>query len=89
MKKLRADIDQWLDRLDRNWEAMPVKRQRQIIMYFFAVYALLSAAVIFNVCRSAAQTGDSLAVEYIHTPSHAEKKSHAEPQDSLKPILKK
>lgn len=54
MNKLRANIDQCLESLDKNWEAMPIKRQHQVILYFFAAYVLLTAVVILNVCRDTA-----------------------------------
>lgn len=87
MKKLRADIDQWLEGLDRHWDAMPVKRQHQVVLYFFAAYALLSAVVIFNVCRDTAEAKNNIAVKHIENPAGKENAAHR--QDSLKPILKK
>ncbi|OHT43670.1 hypothetical protein [Flavobacterium tructae] len=87
MKKLRADIDQWLKGIDKHWEAMPVKRQHQVVLYFFAAYALLSAVVIFNVCHDTAEAKNNIAVEHIENPTGKESTAHR--QDSLKPILKK
>ena len=78
MKKLKADIDQWLEGLDKHWEAMPIKRQHQVILYFFAAYALLTAIVIFNVYRDTAHARNSLAV--IKNPNPAGKESPAELQ---------
>ncbi|MGE6352956.1 nitrogen regulatory IIA protein [Flavobacterium sp. NPDC079362] len=85
MNKLRANIDQWLQGLDRNWEAMPIKRQHQVILYFFAAYVLLTAVVILNVCRDMAYAGNNVAIEHIESPATAGKESPA----SLKPIKKK
>ena len=89
MKKLRANIDHWLDGLDRNWDAMPIKRQHQVILCFFAAYVLLTAAVIFNVCRDTALARNNIAVEHIQNPAQPEKESQASVKDTLKPILKK
>jgi len=89
MKKLRANIDQWLDRLDKNWEAMPIKRQHQVILYFFTAYVLLTAVVIFNVCRDTVEAKNSLAVEHIDNTAQAGKESAAQQQDFQKPIIKK
>lgn len=89
MKKLRANIDQWLERLDKQWDEMPIRRQHRIILYFFAAYALLTAVVIFNVCRDTATARNSLNVEHIENPAPQGKESPAQMQDSLKPILKK
>ena len=89
MKKLRADIDQWLEGLDKHWEAMPIKRQHQVVVYFFAAYALLTAVVIFNVYRDTADARNSLSVEHIQNPAPKGNESPESIQDSLKPIFKK
>lgn len=88
MKILRTKIDQWLEKLDKDWEAMPVKRQHLVIRYFFAAYVLLTAVVIFNVCHDAAATRNSMAVEHIENTAPSGKQSPAPLQDSLKKILK-
>jgi hypothetical protein len=89
MNKLRANINQWLEGLDKNWKAMPIKRQHQVILYFFAAYVLLTAVVIFNVCRDTVYAGNNIAIEHIESPASAGKESPASLQDSLKPIKKK
>ncbi|MFH6988448.1 nitrogen regulatory IIA protein [Flavobacterium collinsii] len=88
MNKLRANINQWLEGLDRNWEAMPIKRQHQVMLYFFAAYVLLTAVVIFNVCRDTAYARNNMAVEHIENPVSAGKESAAPLQDYLKKIFK-
>ncbi|MEN2489070.1 nitrogen regulatory IIA protein [Flavobacterium sp. B11] len=89
MKKLRANIGLWLERLDKDWEAMPIKRQHQVILHFFAAYVLLTAVVVFNVCRDTAYAKNNMAVEHIQNPAQPEKESQASVKDTLKPILKK
>lgn len=89
MNKLRANIDQWLEGLDKNWEAMPIKRQHQVILYFFAAYVLLTAVVILNVCRDTVYARNNMAIEHIESPASAGKVSPAFLQDSVKPIKKK
>lgn len=89
MKKLRADIDQWLEGLDKHWEAMPIKRQHQVVVYFFAAYVLLTAVVLFNVCRDTAEARNSLAVEHIQNPAPSAKDRPSFLLDSVNPILKK
>lgn len=85
MNKLRANIDQWLEGLDKNWEAIPIKRQHQVILCFFAAYVLLNAVVILNVCRDTLYARNNVAIENIESPASAGKESPA----SLKPIKKK
>ena len=89
MNKLRANINQWLEGLDKNWEAMSIKRQHQVILYFFAAYVLLTAVVIFNVCRDTAYARNNMALEHIDSPASAREESRASLKDSLKPIKKK
>ncbi|MFH6936030.1 nitrogen regulatory IIA protein [Flavobacterium sp. FlaQc-30] len=89
MEKLRANIDMWLERLDKDWEAMPIKRQHQVILYFFTAYALLTAVIIFNVCRDTAHAKNTMAVEQMQNPAQPEKESQASVKDTLKTILKK
>ncbi|MFH7001577.1 MULTISPECIES: nitrogen regulatory IIA protein [Flavobacterium] len=89
MKKLRANIDHCLEGLDRNWDAMPIKRQHQVILCFFAAYVLLTAVVIFNVCLDTEHAKNNMAVEHIQSPAQPEKENQASVKDTLKPILKK
>lgn len=89
MKKLRANINHWLEGLDKNWEAMPIKKQHQVILYFFAAYVQLTAVAIFNVCHDTASAKNNMNVEHIQNPAQPRKESKASVQDSLKPILKK
>lgn len=88
MKKLKADIDQWLEGLDKNWESMPVKKQHRVIQYFFAAYVMLTIVVIFNVCRGKAGDRNNPAAQHIQSPAGFEK-GNPKQQESLKPILKK
>jgi hypothetical protein len=88
MKKLRAAIDQWLEGLDKNWEAMPVKKQHRVILYFFAAYVTLTTISILNVCRGKADAGNNPAAQHIQNPAGFEK-GNPKQQDSLKRISKK
>lgn len=49
MKKLRAPIEWYFDKLDDRWRAMPLSKQRQYTLYFFVGYLLLTAVVIGKV----------------------------------------
>jgi len=35
MKKLRANMDRYFDKLDERWQALPVRKQHQYTLYFF------------------------------------------------------
>lgn len=72
--------------LDR--EAMPIKRQHKVILYFFTAYALLTAVVLFNVCRDTAEARNSLDAEHPEKPNPVRKESPSQLQDSLTSILK-
>ena len=48
MKKLRANMDRYFDKLDERWQALPVRKQHQYTLYFFVGYLLLTAGVIFK-----------------------------------------
>lgn len=77
-----------MDQLDKNWETMPIKRQHEVILYFFTAYFLLTAILIFNVCRDTAETENSLPFKHMQNLDPAANKSPDQLQDSLKPILK-
>ena len=49
MKKLRANIDRYFDKLEERWQALPVRKQHQYTLCFFVGYLLLTAGVIFKV----------------------------------------
>ena len=51
MKKLRANMDRYFDKLDERWQALPVRKQHQYTLYFFVGYLLLTAGVIFKVWK--------------------------------------
>lgn len=68
MKKLRANIAQWLDRLEKSWELLPVENQHKYILYFFTVYLLLTAWIIFKIWHETAKFHNAMTVEDIESP---------------------
>lgn len=88
MKKLRAKISKWFDRLDEQWRTLPVKRQRRYTLLLFGGYALLSLVVILKVCYDVAQSNNKITIEHIENPVIQQKKSQVPPQDSISKILK-
>lgn len=89
MKNLRTIINNWFDRLDERWRALPLKRQHRYTLLLFAGYALLSVAVIAKVCYDISKPGNGMAIEHIENPVIQQKKSPVLPQDSITTILKR
>lgn len=88
MKKLRTKISKWFDRLDEQWQQLPVKRQHRYTLLLFAGYALLSLVVMLKVCYDVAQSNNKITIEHIENPVIRQKKSPVSPQDSISKILK-
>lgn len=88
MKNLRTTINNWFDKLDGQWRAMPVKKQHRYTLILFAGYALLSIIVLIKVCYDVAQPDNTLTIEHIENPINRQNKSSVSPQDSIKTILK-
>jgi hypothetical protein len=68
MKSLKTTIDKWLDKQDKRWQALPVKKQHRYILYFFAVYLLLTAIVIAKIWDDARTSQKSMVIEPIENP---------------------
>ena len=89
MKNLRTKIDNWFERLDERWKALPVGKQRRYTLLFFAGYLLLSVAVMLKVCYDVAKSDNKITIEHIENPIIKKEKSSAPPLDSIETILKK
>ena len=68
MKKLRANMDRYFDKLDERWQALPVRKQHQYTLYFFVGDQLLTAGVIFKVWYDTTKSGNDMIIEHIETP---------------------
>lgn len=88
MENLRTTINNWFDKLDGQWRAMPVKKQHRYTLLLFAGYALLSIIVLIKVCYDVAQPDNTLTIEHIENPINGQNKSSVSPQDSINIILK-
>ncbi|MCL6216906.1 nitrogen regulatory IIA protein [Zunongwangia pacifica] len=88
MKNPRKRISDWLDKLDGQWQAMPVKRQNRYALLFFAGYALLSIIVITEVCYEVGKPNNGMTIEHIENPVIQQRKSPVIPQDSISEIIK-
>ncbi|RZM07010.1 MAG: nitrogen regulatory IIA protein, partial [Pedobacter sp.] len=66
MKKLRANMDRYFNKLDEHWRALPVGKQRQYTLRFFVGYLLLTAGVIGKVYYDT--SSNDMAIEHIENP---------------------
>ena len=83
MKKIRAHIEQYFDRLDDRFRALPLKKQRKFTIYFFMGYLLLTAAVIWNVWYDVATSNEVVNIKHIENPVHKRKEASTRLQDTL------
>ena len=88
MKKLRANIDRYFDKLEERWQALPVRKQHQYTLCFFVGYLLLTAGVIFKVWYDTSKSGNDMIIEHIENPVLKKNGSPARLQDSVSTILK-
>ena len=88
MKKLRANIDSYFDKLDERWRTLPLRKQHQYTLYFFVGYLLLTAGVIFKVWYDTAKSDNDMVIEHIENPVLEKKGSPALLKDTLSTILK-
>ncbi len=87
MKNLRISINNWFDKLNGQWRAMPVKKQHRCTLLLFSVYALLSIIVLVNVCYDVAKPGNTIRIEHIENPVIRQDKPPVSPQDSITTTL--
>lgn len=89
MKKLRANISTWFDKLDKQWRALPVQQQYKYLLYCFLVYLILTIVVILKVWYDTGKSNHRVVIEHIENPVVKKKKSAISLQDSLLKIIKK
>ena len=88
MKKLRAKMDGYFDKLDERWRALPVGKQHKYTLYFFVAYLILTAGVIFKVWYDAEKSDNNMVIEHIENPVLKKKERPTVLQDTLSTILK-
>ncbi|BAP31924.1 nitrogen regulatory IIA protein [Chryseobacterium sp. StRB126] len=88
MKKLRANMDRYFDKLEERWQALPVRKQHQYMLYFFVGYLLLTAGVIGKVVYDTGKSDDEINIRHIKNPILKENESPARLQDTVSTILK-
>lgn len=88
MKKLRANMDRYFDKLEERWQVLPVRKQHQYTLYFFMGYLLLTAGVIGKVVYDTGKSDDEINIRHIKNPILKENESPARLQDTVSTILK-
>lgn len=89
MRNLRTTINNWFEKLDGQWRAMPVEKQHRYTLLLFSGYAILSIIVLLKVCYDVAQPDNTLTIEHIENPINRQNKPSVSPQDSINTILKR
>jgi len=69
MKKLKINMDKWVDKQDKRWQALPIRKQHRYALYFFAVYLLLTAVVIAKIWDDAGTSQKGMVIEPIENPA--------------------
>lgn len=88
MKKIRAKMDSYFEKLDERWQALPLRKQHKYTLYFFVGYLLLTAGVICKVWYDTSNYGNDMIIEHIENPVLKKSKNPAKLQDTLSTILK-
>lgn len=88
MKKLRANVDTWFNKLDMQWRALPVQQQYKYLLYCFLGYLILTIVVILKVWYDTGRNNHCLVIEHIENPVVKKKESAVLWQDSLLKIIK-
>ncbi|MGO1672211.1 MAG: nitrogen regulatory IIA protein [Sphingobacterium sp.] len=88
MKKLRANMDRYFDKLDERWQALPVRKQHQYTLYFFVGYLLLTAGVIGKVMYDTGKPNDAINIRHIENPILKKNESPARLRDTVSTTLK-
>ena len=88
MKKLRANMDKWFDRLDERWRLLPIREQHHYMLYFFIAYLILTAGVLFKVWYDVGKSDNNMVIGHIENAVLKKKERPAVLQDTLSTILK-
>ncbi|WP_140487026.1 nitrogen regulatory IIA protein [Flavobacterium sp. GSA192] len=83
MKKIRANMDSYFDKVDDRWRALPLRKQYKYLLYCFLVYLILTIAVILKVWYDTGKSNHRVVIEHIENPVVKKKESAVLSQDSL------
>lgn len=89
MKKMRANIKTWFEKLDKQWRELPVQQQYTYLLYCFLVYLALTIVVVLKVWYDTGKSKHSMDIKHIENPVVKKKESAVLWQDSLLKIIKK
>lgn len=89
MKNLWIQFNNWVDKLNGQWRALPVKKQHRYTLLLFTGYALLSVFIILKACNDVGNSDNKMKIEHIENPIIQQPKSLISPQDSISKIIKK
>lgn len=81
-------MDRYFDKLDERWKTLPIGKQHRYTLYFFIVYLLLTAGVVFKVWYDAGKSGNGMVIEHIENPVLQKKELPERLQDTVSTILK-
>lgn len=81
-------MDQFFDRLDKHWRALPKHRQRRITLCCFIGYLLLTALVIYKTGQDSGRPENNIVTRHIQNPALKTKQAVTPIQDSLQDIFK-
>ena len=87
MKKIRNNLDRYIEQLDKRWQTLPINKQHQYTLYFFVGYMLLTVAVIFKVVYDTSKSENDMVIEHIENPVLKKSKDSAM-QDSISTLQK-
>lgn len=88
MKNIRANLDEWFEKLEERWQALPLRKQHKYILCFFTGYLILTTGVIFKVWYDASKSDNAMVIEHIENPVLKKSESPSRLQDTLSTILK-
>lgn len=89
MKNLKAYFNNWFEKMDNRWNALPVKKQHLYTLYFFTVYLLLTAVVLYKIAVDTGKPKTVLVISPIENPFLKKNLHSFISKDSLTSILKK
>ena len=83
MKKLRATIADYFDKLNDRFSALPLRKQKQYTLYFFVGYLLLTAIVICKLWYDSGKSYKNIDIKHIESPVLKKKEAPTGLQDTL------